>query len=78
MSDVLVRLEEAKAALHSLHLGKRIVSLTVDGVDRHQSEYQKADIPALQSYIKQLQQEAIDEGVLDGASFRRGAVRLSY
>lgn len=69
MSDVAIRLAEARAALHQLMLGKQVVKIETTGTVGQSLTYTAADIDRLRSYIKQLSIEA-------GESPRRGSVQF--
>jgi len=69
MSDVATRLAEARAALHELMLGKKVVKIETTGAIGQALTYTPADIDRLRSYIKQLSIEA-------GELPRRGSVQF--
>lgn len=69
MSDLANRLTEARAALHELMLGKKVVKIETTGAIGQAVTYTAADIDRLKKYIKQLSIEA-------GEAPRRGSIQF--
>ena len=71
MTDCVQRLEEAKAALHQLQLGKQVVKVEVHGAPGRSVTYTPANIEQLKRYIAALEAECGAQGM---ARPRRGCI----
>lgn len=71
MATCAEKLTEARDAIHGLVLGKAVVAITFEG---ERTEFQKADLPKLRAYIRDLEAECGE----DTAASRRAPARVLY
>ena len=69
--DLTVRINEAETALHELMLGKKVVSVTTEGLGK--TDFNQTNIPHLQTYIANLKNQL---NKLNGVR-RRGTFSLA-
>lgn len=72
MTDTAQLLEEAKAALHQLHLGKQAVKVEVMGQPGRSVTYTPADVDKLTGYVKSLEAQLAAE--TGSTTRRRGCI----